>query len=424
MVGGGGREHAIAWKLKADDPSLELIAAPGNPGIAELADCVPVAPTDVLALEELAIQRRADLTVVGPEGPLAAGIADTFREHGLKVFGPSAAAARIESSKRFAKELMLEAGVPTAAATWHSDVESAKTAVRLVGAPVVVKASGLAAGKGVVVCQTVDAADRAIEAMLQEHAHGASGDEILVEEFMQGEELSVFVLTDGSGFLTMLPAQDHKRLQDGDHGPNTGGMGAYAPVSISSDDLIRRVETEIIEPMLLAMKEHGSLFQGLLYCGIMLTADGPKVVEFNCRFGDPETQVVLPLLRSPLLEYLLRSSEPDGMVGAPPLDFLADSAITTVVAAPGYPDSPRTGAPVQLPVSREHTLFFHAGTRRDESGSLVTAGGRVAAVTGIGQSFAEARNRSLEGAELVVFPDRQFRRDIGWREAERRAGTA
>lgn len=424
LVGGGGREHAIAWKLKKDNPDLTLLAAPGNPGIAELAVCHPHGATDVDGLLELAAREGVDLTVVGPEAPLAAGIVDRFREAGRLIFGPTAAAARIESSKRFAKELMLGAGIPTGDATWHRELNEARRAARLLGAPLVIKASGLAAGKGVAVCMTIEEAERAIEGMLHQRIHGTAGDEILVEEFLEGEELSLFALTDGTNYRVMLPAQDHKRLLDGDRGPNTGGMGAYAPVSIGTADVVQHTRERIIEPILEVLRERDSAFTGLLYCGLILTAAGPKVIEFNCRFGDPETQVVLPLLRSPLLDALAASSRADGLAGSPELEFDPMCAVTTVVAAPGYPESPRVGAEVELPESGEDLLVFHAGTKRTSGGGLVTAGGRVVAVTALAEDFDDARERSRNGAERVRFAEAHFRTDIGWREAARRAGAA
>jgi len=424
IVGGGGREHAIAWKLKRDDPSLELHAAPGNPGMASLATCHSLKASDLDAIVTLGITGRFDLTVIGPEAPLAAGLADKFRLRRLRTFGPSSEAAHIESSKRFAKEVMRHAGVPTARATWHHDVESARASVREFGAPVVIKASGLASGKGVIVCDSIEAADAAVHDMLEEHRFGSSGSEILVEEFMEGEELSIFFLTDGMSYRAMLPAQDHKRLLDGDQGPNTGGMGAYAPVSLADDALVRRVGETIVAPTLAAMREHGSPFRGLLYVGLMLTAEGPKVVEFNCRFGDPETQVVLPLLESPLLDLLMRCTREGGLEGAPDLVFNPGAAVTTVVATAGYPDAPQTGAPIDLGAAAEDVIVFHAGTATDESGRLVTAGGRVAAVTAVASTFDEAQERSRAGAESIRFDGRQFRSDIGWREQRRRAGAA
>ena len=424
LVGGGGREHAIAWKLRKDKPDLILLAAPGNPGIAELATCHPVAAADVEGLAALASREGVDLTVVGPEAPLAAGIVDRFRESGHRIFGPTAAAARIESSKRFAKELMLRAGIPTGDATWHRDVKEAKRAARLLGAPLVIKASGLAAGKGVAVCATMEEAEHAIDDLLHQRVHGEAGSEILVEEFLEGEELSLFALTDGANYRVMVPAQDHKRLLDGDRGPNTGGMGAYAPVSIGTAEVVQRTSTEIIEPVLAELQRHDSAFSGLLYCGLILTATGPKVIEFNCRFGDPESQVVLPLLRSHLLEPLYACARDDGLVGFPELEFEAKCAVTTVVCAPGYPESPRVGAMVELPESTENLLVFQAGTKRGSQRELVTSGGRVVAVTALAEDFDEARERSRSAAERVRFAEAHYRTDIGWREAARRAGAA
>jgi phosphoribosylamine--glycine ligase len=423
VVGGGGREHAIAWKLKHDDPGLDLHAAPGNPGIAELATCHRMQSDDLDAIVTLGIQGHFDLTIVGPEAPLAAGVVDRLARRGLRAFGPSSAAAQLEASKRFAKELMLSAGVPTARATWHRDVAAARAAVRHLGAPVVIKASGLASGKGVIVCETVGDADKAIDDMLHGNRFGSSGEEILVEEFMEGEELSIFFLTDGTSYRAMLPAQDHKRLLEGDAGPNTGGMGAYAPVSLVTDELVGDVGKRIVLPTLSAMREAGTPFRGLLYCGLMLTSAGPRVVEFNCRFGDPETQVVLPLLESPLLEWLERCTRDGGLAGAPELSFRPGAAVTTVVASPGYPDSPETGSPIDVSAVPDDVLVFHSGTA-SRDGDLLTSGGRVFAVTAVADDFAGAQQRSREGAEAVRFAGRQYRRDIGWREQQRRAGAS
>jgi phosphoribosylamine---glycine ligase len=424
LVGGGGREHAIAWKLTQDNPAIELIATPGNPGIGELAACHPIAATDIPGLATIAEKRQVDLTVVGPEAPLAAGIVDEFQRRGLPIFGPTRDAARIESSKRFAKELMLGAGIPTAKASWHRRLDTAKAACRIIGAPVVVKASGLAAGKGVVICESIPEADAAIDSMLRDHVFGTSGDEILVEDFMQGEELSVFAVSDGESFVTMLPAQDHKRLLANDRGPNTGGMGAYAPVSIASQRLMDRIRHGIIGPTIAALREHGSEFRGLLYCGLMLTSDGPKVVEFNCRFGDPETEAILPLMQTDLLGLLLLSTQPRGLKNAPRPTFLDLASVTTVIAAPGYPDAPETGAQILIPEVEPGVHVFHAGTKRAPDGALLTAGGRVLAVTAVAPTIEEAQQRSATAAEQVRFPGRQFRPDIGWREIRRHAGVA
>ncbi|MEX1185541.1 MAG: phosphoribosylamine--glycine ligase [Gemmatimonadaceae bacterium] len=412
LVGGGGREHALAWKLHSDDPSIELIAAPGNPGIAEHARCENVAPADLGGLLALAEREQVGLTVVGPEAPLAAGIVDRFRERGHAIFGPTAAAARIESSKSFAKRMMGEAGVPTARAVATGDVALAKRTVADYGAPVVIKASGLAAGKGVVVAQTITEAEAAIDRLLGERALGDAGSEILVEEFMEGEELSLFVLTDGTTAIPMLAAQDHKRLLDGDAGPNTGGMGAYAPVAIGTPALVRDVMERIIHPSLRWMRENKSAFTGLLYAGLMVTRDGPKVVEFNCRFGDPETQALLPLLVTPLLPLLEGAA---GRLVDSGLTWRSGASVTTVVAAAGYPDAPRTGDVVTIPRVAGDVHVFHAGTARDAAGRLVSAGGRVLSITALGTDVRGAALLSRTVAEQVGLVGKQLRRDIGWR---------
>jgi phosphoribosylamine--glycine ligase len=422
LVGGGGREHALAWKFRQDDPSVELLAAPGNPGIASLARCVAIPTSDLDALADLAERERVDATVVGPEAPLAGGIVDLFRTRGLAIFGPARAAAEIETSKTFAKELMLSAGVPTARATAHRSAADAKEAARAMGAPVVVKASGLAAGKGVVVAHTLEEAERAIDAMLEERVFGGAGDEILVEEFMEGEELSIFALTDGFTILPMLPAQDHKRLLAGDQGPNTGGMGAYAPVSIATPEVVRAVNERVFRPTLAAMNQRHRTFTGLLYAGLMLTRSGPRVVEFNCRFGDPETQALLPLLESSLLEPVLAIARGERLGTTAPLRWRGGASVTTVVSAHGYPETPRGGDRIALPDERPGVLVFHAGTREGD-GALVSSGGRVVAVTAVAPSFAEAQRLSRDAASAVRFEGRHFRDDIGWREAARTSGA-
>jgi phosphoribosylamine--glycine ligase len=424
MVGGGGREHALLSKLQRDDPALELLAAPGNPGIAEIARCVALQPTDVDRLVTLAERERIDITVVGPEASLAAGIVDRFAAAGRAIFGPTRDAAAVETSKAFTKSLMLRAGIATAFASRHTDPEEAKAAARRLGAPVVIKASGLAAGKGVIVCGSMKEADTAIDAMLRHGLLGAAGAEVLVEEFMEGEELSLFAITDGTSVLPMLPAQDHKRLLDGDRGPNTGGMGAYAPVSTATPELLADIERNILLPTLSAFREHGAPFAGLLYAGLMLTAQGPKVVEFNCRFGDPETQAIIPLLRGSLLEPLAAVATRSGISALRPLDWSPDASVTTVVAAPGYPDAPRTGDRIELPEPGPGVQIFHAGTRRDADGTLCTAGGRVVAVTAVAPTVEAARQASLAAAQKVRFPGAQYRNDIAWREVSRIAGAS
>jgi phosphoribosylamine--glycine ligase len=421
IVGGGGREHALAWKLRRDDPESELFAAPGNPGIAAIARRVPIGVNKLEELAAFAENERIDLTVVGPEGPLEAGIVNLFQSRGLPIFGPTREAARIETSKRFAKELMTRAGVPTARATHHTDQGEAKLSLSDFDAPVVVKASGLASGKGVVVAQSITEAEDAIDAILSDRVFGEAGAEILIEEFMEGEELSVFVITDGERAIPLLAAQDHKRLLDGDFGPNTGGMGAYAPTSIAAPELIREVMREIIEPTLEAMRAEGCPFRGLLYAGLMLTPDGPKVVEFNCRFGDPETEALMPLMDSSLLELIASVAGGGSLANSRAPDWKQLSAVTTVVAADGYPEKPRTGDLIRLPEPPGDVHVFHAGTALNSSGELVTAGGRVLAITALAEGLFEAAEQSREYAEQVSFKGKQLRGDIGWRELTRGA---
>ncbi|HEV2017795.1 MAG TPA: phosphoribosylamine--glycine ligase [Gemmatimonadaceae bacterium] len=421
IVGGGGREHALAWKLRRDDPDSELFVAPGNPGIAAIARCVPISPGKLEELAAFAEIERIDLTVVGPEGPLEAGIVNLFQSRGLPIFGPTREAARIETSKRFAKELMTRAAVPTARATYHTDHREAKLSLSEFDSPVVVKASGLAAGKGVVVAQSIAEAEEAIDAMLSDRVFGEAGSEILIEEFMDGEELSLFVVTDSERAIPLLAAQDHKRLLDGDFGPNTGGMGAYAPTSIATPEVIRQAMREIIEPTLQAMRAEGCPFRGLLYAGLMLTSDGPKVVEFNCRFGDPETEALMPLMDSSFLELIASVAGGGSLASSRAPDWKPLAAVTTVVAADGYPEKPRTGDVIRLPKPPSDVHVFHAGTARSSSGELVTAGGRVLAITAVAEELLEAAEHSREYAEQISFKGKQLRGDIGWRELTRGA---
>jgi phosphoribosylamine--glycine ligase len=426
LVGGGGREHALAWRLRREDPHVEIIAAPGNPGIAALAKCVPIGATDVRALVELAKTERVDWTLVGPEAPLAAGVVDEFRAHGLPIFGPTRAAAMLETSKAFSKSLMVEANVPTARAAICTSVEEANRSIDAIGAPLVVKASGLAAGKGVIICHTVEEAREAARAMLESSLFGDAGTTVLIEEFMTGEELSVFVLTDGERMIPLPSAQDHKRLLNSDAGPNTGGMGAYTPVSIveESPELIDEILRTVVAPTLAAMRQRGSPFTGLLYAGLMLTPSGPRVVEFNCRFGDPETEAVLPAisLDQPVGDVMYAIARGETLSSDVRFDA-THAAVTTVVAAAGYPDKPRTGDRIAIPGSREDAIVFHAGTKLGADGELLTAGGRVLAVTGIGDTMEAAQQASQALAAEIAFEGKQYRTDIGWRELGRRAGA-
>jgi phosphoribosylamine--glycine ligase len=416
IVGNGGREHALLWKLRRDAPDAEFFATEPNGGMAPLCTAVQIAAGDVEALSGWAASHRIDLTVVGPEGPLAAGIVDRFEKKGLSIFGPSKDAARIESSKVFSKDLMRAAGVPTADYRTFTNLANAEQWVRERGAPIVVKASGLAAGKGAVVCTTEHKAFRALRAMLGDLSFGEAGREVVVEEFMDGEEISVFAITDGTNVVVLQPSQDHKRVGEGDTGPNTGGMGAYAPVSIATDAVVAQVHQEVIEPTLRALEARGCPFRGVLYVGLMKTDAGLKVVEFNCRFGDPETQVVLPMMRGSLLD-LLRTVAEGGPLTSGVSEALDGAAVSTIVASSGYPGPYEKGKTISIPSDLEShdCLIFHAGTRSD-GGPLVTAGGRVLAVTALAPTLAEAADASRSGADRIIFEGAFSRTDIGWRE--------
>jgi phosphoribosylamine---glycine ligase len=425
-VGGGGREHALAWALKRDTPDATVFASPGNPGTAQLGTNLQI---PVTASEDLvaAVRTHAvDLTIIGPEAPLAAGLADRLRAAGCAVFGPSAAAARLEASKAFAKAVMRRAGVPTAASASFTALDPALAYIARHAEPLVVKASGLAAGKGVVICATRAAAWRTARAMLADGAFGEAGREVVIEEWLDGEELSVLALTDGARTVMLPAVQDHKRLGEGDSGPNTGGMGAYCPVSIAAGGaLLERVSREVIAPTLAELARRGTAYRGVLFAGLMISADGsPHVLEFNCRFGDPEAQALLPLLPG-VTRHLAEIAAGDWR---PPDDAVVPvrAAVATVLAASGYPDQPQLGAPIDVPRDLEAgVLVFHAGTARDADGTLRVQGGRVLTVTGLGEDVAEAARRSVDACEQIVFPGKTYRRDIGWRDIARaRAGAA
>jgi len=429
VVGGGGREHALCWALKRDTPEAALFAAPGNAGTAQLGSNIKIPATAVDALVAAVREHRIDLTIVGPEAPLAAGLADRLRAAGHAVFGPSRAAARIESSKAFAKDLMRRAGVPSPESRSFTALEPALAYIRARTEPLVVKASGLAAGKGAIVCDTREEAARTARAMLAEGALGDAGREIVVEDFLEGEELSVLALTDGERMLVLPAAQDHKRLGDGDTGPNTGGMGAYCPVSFATPELLERVRRQVLEPTVHQLAAEGAPYQGVLYAGLMLappppSPDGtPYVLEFNCRFGDPETQAVLPVLPRGATRHLADIAAG----GWQPVETCAPAtgaAVATVLAAPGYPEKPEVGAAILVPRDVEPgTLLFHAGTYRDPDGTLRVHGGRVLTVTGLGESVPQAAERSAAACERIAFQGKTWRRDIGWREIQR-AGAA
>ena len=415
LVGGGGREHALAWKI-AQSPRLErLVAAPGNPGIARHAECAAVRDNEIDDLVALAKGESADLVVVGPELPLALGLGDRLREAGLAVFGPSQAGARLESSKVFSKDLMARYGIPTARFKVFQDAAAARSYCREIGAPLVVKADGLAAGKGALVCHTLDEADSALRLMLEEGAFGGAGRIVVVEEFMEGEEASFFVVTDGTSALPFQAAQDHKTIFDGDRGPNTGGMGAYSPAPVMDAVTERRVMDEIVTPTITAMAKEGAPYAGVLFVGLMITKDGPRVVEFNCRFGDPECQAILPRLNEDVLPVFDAVARGRGLPVS--LRWRAETSVCVVMASRGYPAAPKVGDPISglddaggLP----GVNVFHAGTAR-RGGSLVTAGGRVLGIQALGPDIRSAIARAYEAVDRIRFDGMQWRSDIGRR---------
>ncbi len=421
VVGGGGREHTLCWALSR---SATVFCAPGNPGTQQTGTNLAVNPDDPEAVISAVAEHRIDLTVIGPEAPLAAGLVDRLARSGHRAFGPTAAAARLESSKAFAKEVMVSAGVATAASEAFTDQNKALDYIASHPEPLVVKASGLAAGKGAIVCQTRVEAETAVREMLG-GKFGTAGELILVEEFLEGEELSVLALSDGEQVMLLPSSQDHKRIGEGDTGPNTGGMGAYSPVSIAGPELLAQVLDGVMRPVLARLAESGTPYQGVLYAGIMIDLAGnPKVLEFNCRFGDPEAQVVLPVLDVDLSEHMWRIAAGEGWTPEDLSQAGTRAAVTTVLAAPGYPVAPKKGAAITIPPDLPaETLLFHAGTARDEAGVLRTSGGRVLCATGLGADVPQALEHSQELAGLVQFEGKVYRKDIAWREVAR-AGAA
>ncbi len=411
VVGSGAREHALVWALARSPSVSEVWAAPGNPGIASLAGIVDLPVTDVAAITDWAEGQEVGLVVVGPEAPLALGLVDRLQERGIPVFGPTRAAAELEWSKRFAKEFMLRHAIPTASFAAFSDLEDALAFIRTARFPLVVKADGLAAGKGVFVCATVDEAASAAEAILVDRAFGAAGDELIVEECLAGEEVSVIALVDGKRIALLPLARDYKRLGDCDEGPNTGGMGSYAPVTDLDPGLVATIRATVLEPAVAGMREEGRPYQGALYAGLMLTPNGPRVLEFNCRFGDPETQVIVPLLRGDLAALLMRCAQ--GTLQSDAIAVEPGAAVCIVAAAAGYPDHPRAGDAIAgiAEAGQAGALVFHAGTAL-RAGELVTSGGRVLSVVAAGADSAAARARAYAAVEHVSFSGMQVRRDI------------
>jgi phosphoribosylamine--glycine ligase len=416
VVGGGGREHALTWAISASPLCDKLYCAPGNAGIAQEAECLAIAAEDVPALVEFAKANAIDFVVVGPEAPLVLGLVDRLKEAGIKAFGPSAAAAALEGSKAFMKDLCAKYDIPTASYGRFTDAERARGFVRTRGAPIVVKADGLAAGKGVIIAQTVAEAEDAIDAMLLLQQFGQAGAEVVIEEFLEGEEASFFALVDGETALPLASAQDHKRAYDGDRGPNTGGMGAYSPAPAVSEALAEEIMARIIRPTMAAMAAEGRPFKGVLYAGIMLTSKGPKLLEYNVRFGDPECQVLCVRLMSDLLPALIAAH--DGVRRNFQLRWQDKAALSVVMAAKGYPESYKKNTEIRgldKAAALPDVTVFHAGTRRDEEGRVFATGGRVLNVTALGATIAEAQRRAYEAVSLIHWPDGFCRHDIGWR---------
>ncbi|MCX7216800.1 MAG: phosphoribosylamine--glycine ligase [Burkholderiales bacterium] len=418
VVGSGGREHALAWKLAQSKRIQIVMVAPGNGGTASDQRLKNVPITDPKQLADFAEQEHIALTIVGPEAPLAAGIVDLFRERGLKIFGPTQRAAQLEASKDFAKSFMLRHGIPTANSQTFADVAAAHQYVDQQGAPIVIKADGLAAGKGVVVAMTLDEAHQAVDMMLADNRLGDAGARVVIEEFLEGEEASFIVMVDGSNVLPLATSQDHKRLLDNDQGPNTGGMGAYSPAPIVTPQLHARVMREIILPTVQGMAKEGEPYTGFLYAGLMIDAQGnPKTLEFNCRMGDPETQPIMARLKTDLVTVIEHAV--NGTLKDIELDWDRRTALGVVLAAAGYPDAPRKGDVISgIPEESEDSVTFHAGTIID-SGALKTAGGRVLCVVGLGDSVRVAQKHAYETVEKVRFDGMQFRHDIGWRALKR-----
>jgi len=414
VVGGGGREHALVWKIRQSPLVSEVYAAPGNAGIAELAYCVPVDPSNIVELADFADSVRIELTVVGPELPLTLGIVNEFTKRGLTIFGPTKEAAEIEGSKTYAKEFMARRNIPTARFKIATSYEEAVGIIRsgVFDYPLVIKADGLAAGKGTIIAEDEKEAFSTVDVIMRERKFGNAGDRLVIEEFLEGEEASFQVITDGLRVIPLASSKDHKRLYDGDKGPNTGGMGAFSPAVNLDIETNRKVLAEIVYPTIRGLAEEGRPYRGVLYVGLMITKEGPKVLEFNCRFGDPETQVVLPRLESDLVPLLIKAAK--GRMEQVSPKWRREAAVCVVLASEGYPGSYNKGLPISgiEEAVEEGAIIFHAGTRK-EDGKLVTAGGRVLGVTALGASFPEAIVRAYSAVEKIHFPGVHYRRDIG-----------
>lgn len=419
VVGSGGREHALCWKIAASPLCDKLYCAPGNAGIAADAECVPIGVEEFDKLIAFAKEKQIDLVVVGPEAPLVKGLADRMNDAGIPTFGPSAKAAEIEGSKGFMKDLCAKYRIPTARYQRFTDPAAAKTFARTLPAPVVIKADGLAAGKGVVITASHPQADAAIDDMMLNHQFGAAGDSVVVEEFLAGEELSFFALCDGETALPMASAQDHKQVGDGDTGPNTGGMGAYSPAPVATPGIERRIMDEIILPAVGGLKAEGRPFKGVLFAGIMVTANGPKLIEFNARFGDPECEVLCLRLMSDLVPALQACV--DGTLKDFALRWYPEAAVTVVMATKGYPGAVRNGSVIRnLPAKPEDDrIVFHCGTKRNAQGEIEAHSGRVLAVSALGKSVREAQAKAYTLVDTIQWPEGFCRRDIGWRAIQR-----
>jgi phosphoribosylamine---glycine ligase len=418
LIGSGGREHALAWALSASPLLSRLYCAPGNPGMAEVGECVAIDAMDLDGIVGFAKEKQIDFVVIGPEAPLTAGLADRLEAAGIKALGPSAAAARLEASKGFVKDLCAEHGIPTAAYRRCSDAAAAKAFAATLGFPVVVKADGLAQGKGVVIADTRETADAAIDSMFA-GAFGDAGKEVVIEEFLDGEEASFFALTDGTHVLALTSAQDHKRAFDGDCGPNTGGMGAYSPAPVLTPEIERQVMARIVQPTVDAMRARGTLYQGVLYAGLMIKDGEPRLIEYNCRFGDPECQVLVPRLKSDLLSALIAAR--DGVLDTFDLRWRNDAALTVVMAAKGYPGAYEKGSEIRglSEAARvEGVEIFHAGTIARE-GRIFANGGRALNICALGRDVREARARAYDAVRRIDWPGGFYRHDIGWRAIAR-----
>lgn len=413
VVGRGGREHAIVWSLAKSKKVSNIYCAPGNAGIAEIAQCVDIDEMDFDRLAQFALDNRVDLVVIGPEDPLFAGAVDALEEKGLAVFGPRKNAAIIEGSKVFAKQLMQKYNIPTASYASFDRLDEARAYLLQQRAPIVIKADGLAAGKGVTVAMTMEEAEEALVSMMEEKMFGEAGNRVVIEQYLQGEEMTILAFVDGETVVPMVPSQDHKPVFDGDQGPNTGGMGTYSPVPHVPQSVVNEAIETILKPAAKAMVAEGRPFRGILYAGLMLTDEGPKTVEFNCRFGDPETQVILPRLKTDLLEIFLATLE--GRLEETDIEWHEDAAVCVVLTSGGYPGPYEKGIPIERLNEVAHSIVFHAGTKKMPDGRIVTSGGRLLGIAALGRTITEAREKAYKDAEIIRYEGKHYRTDIALR---------